>query len=132
MYRYVETDMNNISLRENMSLNVVSESRSNSTTAMGDDDRQIKYIKVGMEFTQTVTNRILENLDGAEKEEHLQSMRRVMMDYVKMESEYNCSKDVLAKLKKGLEAENADMNRDVEKEYRERLKEQMASKWSAR
>ena len=86
-----------------------------------------------MEFTQTVTSRILENLEGEEKEEHLETMRfnldppglldasslisrqpqkppdisfrRVMLDYVKMETEYNCSKDVLAKLKKGLEVE---------------------------
>jgi len=61
---------------------------------MGDDDRQIKYIKVGMDFTQMVTNRILENLEGEEKEEQLDQMRRVMMDYVKMEAEYNCSKEV--------------------------------------
>jgi hypothetical protein len=92
---------------------------------MGDDDRQMKYIKVGMDFTQTVTSRILENLEGAEQEEHLAAMRQVMIDYVRMEAEYNCSKDVLVLLKKGLEAENADMNRDVEKEYRERLKEKM-------
>ena len=70
------------------------------------------------------------------------------MDYVKMEAEYNCSKEVrlrlilktkgtgfsslliglllaqvLHKLKKGLESENADMNRDVEKEYRDILKQ---------
>ena len=66
------------------------------------------------------------------------------MDYVKMEAEYNCSKEVksqileldsiihcpchtlnvkvLYKLKKGLESENADMNRDVESEYRDILK----------
>ena len=67
------------------------------------------------------------------------------MDYVKMEAEYNCSKEVfivdslqwilsmvicatplnvkvLYKLKKGLESENADMNRDVEAEYRDILK----------
>ena len=66
------------------------------------------------------------------------------MDYVKMEAEYNCSKEVkihllgmdsmifylchilnvkvLYKLKKGLESENADMNRDVEVEYRDILK----------
>ena len=63
---------------------------------MGDDDRQIKYIKVwfnflspgnenswtvsflqvGMDFTQMVTNRILENLEGEEKEEQLNQMRR--------------------------------------------------------
>jgi len=95
---------------------------------MGDDDRQIKYIKVGMDFTQMVTNRILENLEGEEKEEQLDQMRRVMMDYVKMEAEYNCSKEVLFKLKKGLESENADMNRDVEVEYRDILKKEMEGK----
>jgi len=92
---------------------------------MGDDDRQIKYIKVGMDFTQTVTKRILENLEGQEKDEQLEAMRRVMLDYVKMEAEYNCSKEVLGTLKKSLEAENADMDRDIEKEYREQLKEKL-------
>ena len=86
---------------------------------MGDDDRQIKYIKVGMLFTQTVTKRILENLEGGEREEQLEAMRLVMLDYVKMEAEYNSSKEVLAKLRKRLEAENADMNRDVERISRE-------------
>lgn len=42
-----------------------------------------------------------------------------MLDYVKMEAEYNSSKEVLAKLRKRLEAENADMNRDVERISRE-------------
>jgi len=93
-----------------------------------DQDRQIKYIKVGMDFTHMVTGRILENLEGPEREEHLQQMRRVMMDYVKMEAEYNCSKDVLAKLKKGLESENADMDRDVEKEFRDILKRETEGK----
>ena len=33
-------------------------------------------LKVGMDFTQMVTNRILENLEGEEKEEQLDQMRR--------------------------------------------------------
>ena len=93
---------------------------------MADEDRQIKYIKVGMEFTNTVTKRILDNLDGEEKEEQLDIMRNILTDYIKMEKEYNTSKFVLAKLKKGLENENADINKDVEAEYRNRLQEEMA------
>ena len=93
---------------------------------MADEDRQIKYIKVGMEFTNTVTKRILDNLDGEEKEEQLDIMRNILTDYIKMEKEYNTSKFVLAKLKKGLENENADINKDVEAEYRSRLQEEMA------
>lgn len=33
-------------------------------------------LQVGMDFTQVVTNRILENLEGEEKEEQLDQMRR--------------------------------------------------------
>lgn len=92
---------------------------------MGDDDRQIKYIKVGMEFTHTITKRILENLDGEDKDKQLEAMQKVMLDYVRMEAEYNTSKDVLAKLKKGLELENANMDRNIEQEYRQILKEHL-------
>eukprot|EP00092_Neocalanus_flemingeri_P015864 GFUD01017174.1.p1 GENE.GFUD01017174.1~~GFUD01017174.1.p1 ORF type:complete len:213 (-),score=68.13 GFUD01017174.1:270-908(-) len=93
---------------------------------MADEDRQIKYIKVGMEFTNTVTKRILDNLEGQEREEQLDIMKNIQTDYIRMEHEYNTSKHVLAKLKKGLEVENADINKDVEAEYRERLKEELA------
>eukprot|EP00092_Neocalanus_flemingeri_P023142 GFUD01025093.1.p1 GENE.GFUD01025093.1~~GFUD01025093.1.p1 ORF type:complete len:213 (+),score=73.93 GFUD01025093.1:62-700(+) len=94
---------------------------------MGDEDRQIKYINVGMEFTSKVTRKILENLEGEERHEQLEIMRNIMTDYIKMENEYNTSKKVLAKLKKGLEAENADMNKDVEAEYRAKLQEELNS-----
>ena len=94
---------------------------------MGDEDRQIKYINVGMEFTTKVTRKILDNLEGGERDEQLDIMRNIMTDYIKMENEYNISKKVLAKLKKGLEAENADMNKDVEAEYRAKLQEEMES-----
>ena len=93
---------------------------------MADEDRQIKYIKVGMEFTNTVTKRILDNLEGDEMAEQLNTMRNILTDYIKMENEYNTSKTVLAKLKKGLEVENADINKDVEAEYRVRLQEELA------
>merc|ERR1712059_161864 len=53
--------------------------------------------------------------------------RSILMGYVKMENEYNTSKKVLGKLKKGLEVENADMNKDVEAEFREKLKDEMES-----
>ena len=93
---------------------------------MADEDRQIKYIKVGMEFTNTVTKRILDNLEGEEKDNQLDIMRNILSDYIKMEIEYNTSRTVLAKLKKGLEVETADINKDVEAEYREKLKEELA------
>jgi len=84
---------------------------------MSEEDRQIKYIKVGMDFTNTVTQRIIENLEGYEREEHLNNMKKIMADYLKMEHEYNTARSVIARLKKGLEAENADMDKDIEKEY---------------
>lgn len=45
---------------------------------MGDDDRQIKYINVGIELTNKVTKKIMENLEGEEKEAQLQIMRNTM------------------------------------------------------
>ena len=99
---------------------------------MGDEDRQIKYINVGMEFTTKVARKILENLEGDEQEEQMSVMKNIMLDYIKMENEYNISKRVLGKLKKGLEAENADMNKDVEAEYRAKLKEEMETSAASR
>ena len=92
---------------------------------MEDEDKQIKYINVGMELTRKVTKKILENLDGDERDEQLEVMKNIMGDYIKMENEYNISKKVLAKLKKGIEAENCDMNKDVEAEYRTNLGEEL-------
>ena len=94
---------------------------------MAEEDRQIKYIKVGMEFTSTVTKRILENLEGEEKEEQLNTMRNILTDYIKMENEYNTSKNILAKLKKGIELETADINKDIEAEYHDKMKEELAA-----
>ena len=87
---------------------------------MGDDDRQLKYINVGMEFTNKVTKKILKNLDEDEQEEQLAMMRDTMRNYIRMEYEYKISKDVLAKIKKGLEVEsaNVDMDKDIEADYR--------------
>ena len=88
---------------------------------MGDDDRQLKYINVGMEFTNKVTQKILENLDEDEQAEQLEIMREVMKEYIKMEHDYNVSKTVLSKLKKGLEVEAADMDRDIDEDYKTHL-----------
>ena len=81
---------------------------------MGDEDRQLKYINVGMEFTNKVAAKLLETLDDDDKDQQMDVLRTIMKDYIKMEHEYNVSKDVLAKLKKGLEVENADMDRDID------------------
>ena len=91
------------------------------TIIMGDDDRQLKYINVGMEFTNKVTKKILENLDEDEQAEQLEIMREVMKEYIKMEHEYNISKTVIGKLKKGLEVEAADMDRDIDEDYKSHL-----------
>ena len=39
-------------------------------------------LQVGMDFTQMVTNRILENLEGEEKEEQLDQMRRQVAEMI--------------------------------------------------
>merc|ERR1740128_431222 len=72
-----------------------------------------------------VCDKIQKNVCSYKPQEQLEIMRNIMTDYIKMENEYNTSKKVLAKLKKGLEAENADMNKDVEAEYRAKLQEEM-------
>ena len=46
---------------------------------MGDEDRQLKYINVGMEFTNKVTKKILENLDEDEQSEQLEIMKTDMI-----------------------------------------------------
>ena len=94
---------------------------------MGDEDRQLKYINVGMEFTNKVAAKLLETLDDDDKDEQMDVMRTIMKDYIKMEHEYNVSKQVLAKLKKGLEVENADMDRDIDADYRTNLKTELES-----
>ena len=45
---------------------------------MGDDERQKKYIKVGMEYVTKVSKKILENLEGEEQEAGLENMRKIM------------------------------------------------------
>jgi len=92
---------------------------------MAEEDRQIKYIKVGMDFTNTVTQRIMENLEGDERDEHLNNMRSIMVDYLKMEHEYNTARKVIASLKKDLEAENADMNKDIEEDYNKNYQDEL-------
>ena len=38
-------------------------------------------------------------------------------DYIKMEHEYTVSKNVIEKIRRGLELESAAMDRDIETEY---------------
>ena len=45
---------------------------------MVDQDRQIKYINVGMEFTSKVYMKILENLEGEERQRELANMKKIM------------------------------------------------------
>ena len=45
---------------------------------MGDDERQKKYIKVGMEYVTKVSKKIMENLEGEEQETGLENMRTIM------------------------------------------------------
>ena len=49
---------------------------------MGEEDRQLKYINVGMEFTSKVARKILDNLEGEEQAEQLDIMRTVMKECV--------------------------------------------------
>ena len=90
-----------------------------------DDDRQIKYINVGMEFTNKVTKKILENLDEDEQGEQLEVMREMMKEYIRMEHEYNAGRTVLDKLKKGMELEAAGAERDIDEDYRTSLQSQL-------
>ena len=51
---------------------------------MGEEDRQLKYINVGMEFTSKVARKILDNLEGEEQAEQLDIMRTVMKECVRV------------------------------------------------
>merc|ERR1719219_1690228 len=92
---------------------------------MTEDDRHIKYINVGMEFTNKVSKKILENLDGDERAEQLGVMRRIMKDYIKMEHQHNISKTVLEKIRRGLDLESANMDRDIEADYQNLLQAEL-------
>lgn len=85
------------------------------------DVRQDKYIETGMNFVTTVTRRILENLEGQEREQELEKMRETMEQYIVMKIHYHAGRDVLERIKKGLDIEHASVERDVEAEYKEGL-----------
>ena len=60
---------------------------------MGDEDRQIKYINVGMEFTSKVTRKILDNLEGEEaadeaKEEEITPQQQLYNHYLKVKHKH--------------------------------------------
>ena len=42
-------------------------------------------------------------------------------DYIKMEHEYTVSKNVIEKIRRGLELESAAMDRDIETDYKKLL-----------
>lgn len=92
---------------------------------MVDQDRQIKYINVGMEFTSKVYTKILENLEGEERQRELANMKKIMKDYIKLEHEHTVSKDVIEKIHRGLELESAAMDRDIETDYKNLLSSEL-------
>ena len=69
---------------------------------MAFDERIHKYLKVGLEFTTSVTKVVLETFkddeDEKERNDQLKMMRETMAKYLKLEHDYNTSKAVLDNL----------------------------------
>ena len=93
-----------------------------------EDDRQLKYLKIGMELTSAVTRKILENIDDQEeRREYLEQMKGCMKDYINMEQEYKTSLKVLDDLKENnLDSEPEPNNNDLHEVYESRLKERLS------
>ena len=63
------------------------------------DGRIHKYLKVGLEFTTSVTKVVLETFkDEKERSDQLEMLREMMTKYIKLEHDYNISKAVLDNL----------------------------------
>ena len=69
---------------------------------MAFDERIHKYLKVGLEFTTSVSKVVLETFkddeDEKERSDQLEMMRETMAKYLKLEHDYNTSKAVLDNL----------------------------------
>ena len=93
-----------------------------------DEDRQLKYLKIGMELTSDVTKKILEHIeDEEERRMYLEQMKGCMKDYINMEQEYKTSLTVLEDMKENnCDTDPEPNNNDIDSVYEMRMKERLS------
>jgi len=87
------------------------------------EDRQLKYIKTGIDFVFTAIRAILDHADGEDKAALLEEQKALIVDYIKMELEYNIGRDVLKKLQDHLEVKEGTVDTDMEKMFQDQYEE---------
>jgi len=87
------------------------------------EDRQLKYIKTGLEFVFTSIKAVLDHLEGDEKAKYLEDQKGLVVQYIKMELEYNIGRDILKKLQDHLDVKEGTLDTDMEKQFKDQFKE---------
>ena len=89
------------------------------------DGRIYKYLKVGLEFTTSVTKVVLEIFkdyeDEKERSEQLEMMRETVAKYLKLEHDYNISKAVLNNLAQSTEVPQEGLETRYESNFAHEL-----------
>ena len=85
----------------------------------------LKYLKVGLELTTSVTKVVLETFkdeeDEKERSEQLEMMRETMAKYLQLEHRYNTSKAVLDNLAQSTDAPYEDLEARYESSLSQEL-----------
>jgi len=92
------------------------------------ENRQLMYIKTGIDFVLTSIKAVLEHLEGQEMEKFLEEQKMRVIDYLKMEIEYKMSKSILDKLRAEHETREGTMNTDMVEEFQKQLEEEKSRK----
>ena len=61
------------------------------------EDRQLKYIKTGIELVKETVKSVLEHMEGEERDTYLNGQKEQVLSYLKLELEYTTGKEILKK-----------------------------------
>lgn len=92
------------------------------------EDRQLKYIKTGIELVKETVKSVLEHMEGEERQKYLESQKDQVLSYLKLELEYTTGKEILKNLQKHLETKEGTMDTDMVAEYKKRYAEEIELK----
>jgi len=92
------------------------------------EDRQLKYIKTGIELVKETVKSVLEHMEGEERDKYLESQKDQVLSYLKLELEYTTGKDILKNLQKHLETKEGTMDTDMVAQYKKRYDEEIELK----
>ena len=84
------------------------------------EDRQLKYIKTGIELVKETVKSVLEHMEGEERDTYLNGQKEQVLSYLKLELEYTTGKEILKNLQKHLETKEGTMDTDMVAEYKVR------------